>query len=116
MPGFDVTGPAGGDPIGGRGHGHCRNGVSYRFGKTWSRRSVGFGYGIGRGNQHMFWEPGLPCWARKTADGSNPRPYHEPGYSWENEVKMVKQEAGALKDDLNAIGSLVDELEVETTN
>ncbi|MGB5749388.1 MAG: DUF5320 domain-containing protein [Desulfobacterales bacterium] len=114
MPDFDLTGPAGGDSVNGRSHGYSR-GVSYRFGRTWSRYSVGFGYGIGRGNQHMFWETGLPCWARKKEDGSNLGPYHEPGCSWEGEVEMLKEEAESVEDDLNEIESIMDELEAETT-
>jgi len=60
MPGFDGSGPAGGGPMTGGGRGYCSAGGSYRLGRSWSRRSVGSGFGRGRGYRHMLWETGLP--------------------------------------------------------
>ena len=111
MPGFDGTGPAGGGPITGGGRGYCNPGASYGRGKSWSSRGGGFGYGRGRGYRHMFWETGLPRWARRRPDWSGP--YREPYYSQEDLVGMLKEEAEALKDDLNAIERRMNELKAE---
>jgi hypothetical protein len=59
----------------------------------------------------MYWETGLPRWARRRSDWSGP--YREPSYSQENEVRMLKEEAAVLKDDLNAIERRMNELEAE---
>jgi hypothetical protein len=113
MPGFDGTGPAGGGPMTGWGRGYCKPGASYGFERSGSRRGVGFGYGRGRGNRHMFWETGLPRWARRRSDWLGVGPYREPSYSWEDEVRMLKEDAEVLKDDLNAIERRMNELEAE---
>ena len=111
MPGFDGAGPAGGGPMTGWGRGYCNPKGSFGFGRSWPRRGIGFGYGRGRGYRHMFWETGLPRWARRRSDWSGP--YREPNYSREDEVRMLKEEAEALKDDLNAIDRRMNELETE---
>ena len=112
MPGFDGTGPAGGGPMTGWGLGRCNSGASYGFERSGSRRSVGFGYGRGRGYRHMYWETGLPRWTRgRTGLG---QPYLEPGYSQQDEVRMLKSEAEALKDDLKTIERRIKEIDAET--
>ena len=109
MPGFDGRGPAGGGPMTGWGRGYCGNEVSSGLGRSFSRRSVGLGYGRGRGYRHMFWETGLPRWARRRSEWSGPG--REPYYSQEDQVRMLKEEAEALKDDLTAIERRMVELE-----
>jgi hypothetical protein len=109
MPGFDGTGPAGGGPMTGWGRGYCNSAASYDFERSWPKRGVGFGYGRGRGYRHIFRKTGLPRWARRRTDW--PGPYREPNYSRENEVRRLKAEAEALKDDLNYIEGRVNELE-----
>ena len=111
MPGFDGTGPAGGGSMTGWGRGYCNTGASFGLGRSWSRRSVGLGYGRGRGYRHMFWETGLPRWARRRSDW--PGRYREPYYSREDEVRMLKEEAEALKDDLMTIERRMNDLEAE---
>ncbi|MGD8889419.1 MAG: DUF5320 domain-containing protein [Desulfobacterales bacterium] len=111
MPGFDGTGPAGGGPMTGWGRGPCNSGASYGLERSGSRRGIGFGYGRGRGYRHMFWETGLPRWARRRSDWSGP--YRESYHSREDEVRMLKEEAEALKDDLNAIERRMNDLEAE---
>jgi hypothetical protein len=59
----------------------------------------------------MFWETGLPHWARRQSDW--PGPYREPYYSQEEKVRMLKEEAEALKGDLNAIERRMNDLETE---
>ncbi len=113
MPGFDGTGPAGGGPMTGGGRGYCNPEASFGFGRSGPRRGVGFGYGRGRGYRHMFWETGLPRWARRRSDWWGSDPYRETSFSREDEVRMLKEDAEALKDDLNAIERRMNELEAE---
>jgi hypothetical protein len=111
MPGFDGTGPAGGGPMTGWRRGYCNPTASYGLGRSWPRRGVGLDYGRGRGYRHIYHETGLPRWARRRSD--RPGLYREHYYSQEDEVRMLKAEAEALKDDLNYIESRMKELEVE---
>jgi hypothetical protein len=109
MPGFDKTGPTGGGPMTGGGRGYCSPRLSYGFGRSWPRRGISFGYG--RGYRHMFWQTGLPRWARGRSGWG--RPDLEPSYSRENEIPMLQEEAEALKDDLNAIEQRMRDLQAE---
>jgi len=59
----------------------------------------------------MFWETGLPRWVRRRSDRWGSGQYREPNYSREDEVRMLKEEAEALKEDLNAIERRMGELE-----
>jgi hypothetical protein len=57
----------------------------------------------------MFWETGLPRWSRGRSDWSGPeRGSYD---SQKDEVRMLKVEAEALKDDLAAIERRMSELE-----
>ena len=109
MPGFDGSGPSGRGPMTGGRRGYCNPGASYGFERSSSSRGVGFGYGRGRGYRHMFWETGLPRWARRRSDWIGQ--YRKPYPSREDEVRMLKEEAEALKEDLNAIEGRMGELE-----
>jgi hypothetical protein len=111
MPGFDGTGPAGGGPMTGWGRGYCNHTASHGLERSWPRRGVGLGYGRGRECRHIHRETDLPRWTRRRTD--RPGRYRDPYYSQEDEVKMLKVEAEALKDDLNYIEGRMKELEVE---
>ena len=113
MPGFDGSGPSGRGPMTGGRRGYCNPGASYGFERSGSRRGVGFDYGRGRGYRHMFWETGLPRWARRRSDWWGSGPYRELSYSREDEVRMLKEEAEAFKDDLNAIERRMSVLETD---
>ena len=52
-----------------------------------------------------------PRWARRRSDWPGSGPYREPSYSREDEVRTLKKEAEALKDELNAIERRMGELE-----
>jgi len=111
MPGFDGTGPAGNGPMTGGGRGYCRSAGWYNFGRPRLRQGVGFGYGRGRGYRHIFWETGLPRWAR--GGPSIWGPYSEPAVSKKGEIAMLNDEAEALKEDLDAIQARIKDLESE---
>ncbi|MGD8213251.1 MAG: DUF5320 domain-containing protein [Desulfobacterales bacterium] len=111
MSGFDGTGPAGEGPMTGGGRGYCNSEASFGFGRSGPRRGVGFGYGRARGNRHVFWETGLPRWARRRSDWIGQ--YRKPYPSRKDEVRVLKEEAKALKEDLKAIEGRMSELEAE---
>lgn len=95
----------------GGGRGYCNSGASYGFRRSSSSRGVGFGYGRDRRYRHIYRETGLPRWARRQSDW--PGPYRERYYSQEDEVRMLKEEAEALKEDLNTIERRMSDLETE---
>jgi hypothetical protein len=62
----------------------------------------------------MFWESGMPLWARRRGDWQGTVPYRQPIYSPEDEVSMLKTEAKILQGDMNAIERRIKELEAGT--
>ncbi|MGD9044823.1 MAG: DUF5320 domain-containing protein [Desulfobacterales bacterium] len=111
MPGFDGTGPAGSGPMSGGGRGYCILSGSYNLRRPRLRQRTGFGYGRGRGYRHIFWETGLPRWARGGPSRWNQ--YSGSPVSRKSEIEMLKGEAEALKEDLYAIQARVKDLESE---
>ena len=87
MPGFDGTGPMGMGPMTGGARGRCGP-----YGRSFGRGAfgpwVGWGRGRGRGYRHMYWATGVPGWMR---------------YGKEQEVGFLKDQAAALKEELDAI-------------
>jgi hypothetical protein len=111
MPRGDRTGPMGMGPLTGRGAGCCEVGRSPFFSRLFRMgygRGPGFGGG-GRGWRHMFHATGLPGWMRfgrgGPAFGEEPPP--------ETEKRLLEEEAGALKSQLDIVRKLIDELEGE---
>ncbi len=111
MPRGDRTGPRGTGPLTGRGAGFCAGFRSPFFG-----RRFGMGYGPGpgfggggRGWRHMFYATGLPGWMRYGWCG--PAFVDEPAP--EAEKRLLEEEAGALKGELDEIRKRLEELEEE---
>jgi len=122
MPGFDGTGPMGMGPMTGGGRGWCNPSAPYArpyfsggFG-PWFRG----GRGRGRGYRHWYGATGLPGWMRFGPVG----PLGYPGgYQWgyppvspytkEQETEFLKDQAAALKEELDAIDSRLRDLESE---
>ncbi len=106
MPGFDGTGPAGMGPMTGWGRGLCT-----AYGRRVGRRAFGPGLGWGgrgRGWRHRFWATGSPGWGGGWFRG----PYYEPDYyTGEDEMAVLKEQAGWLKEELEAIEQRLSELE-----
>lgn len=111
MPGFDGTGPAGSGPMTGGGRGYCRSAGSYNFRRPQLRQGTGFGHGRGRGYRHIYWETGLPRWARGGPDIRDQ--YSGSPVSRKSEMEMLKSEAEALKDNLDAMQVRIKDLESE---
>ncbi len=125
MPGFDKTGPAGMGSMTGRGQGFC-NPSRTAYGPTPvlrpGYREYGYGQGFGRGfgpgfGQGRGYGRGL---GRRgvyppTGRGYGPAyyaPYENPyATKPEDEVNMLKDEAGAMKKELDAINKRIKELE-----
>jgi hypothetical protein len=112
MPGFDRTGPMGAGPMTGGGRGMCNPAGRYYgyggFGRGRPPRG-GFGRGRGMGFGRGRAYPPMGGWS----DG----PAYGPGYprahamNPEDEIDMLKDEAGYVKDELDAINRRITELE-----
>jgi len=125
MPRGDGTGPWGAGPMTGRAAGYCAGygapGYAQRpvdaspgFGGMGMRRGWGGG---GRGWRHMYYATGLPGWARYgygPAWGAPPAygPY-APVMGKEQETQLLRGQAEALKQQLDAISQRLSELEGE---
>ena len=119
MPGGDRTGPRGMGPMTGRGMGYCTGygapgyanpAPGYGYGMGWRGGGRGWGGG-GRGWRHMYYATGLPGWMRTGfAPPWGYTPYWQP-MTQEQEVDMLKEQAEALKSELDAIAKRLEELE-----
>jgi len=127
MPGFDGTGPAGTGSMTGRGQGFCNPSRS-AYGPTpilrRGYRSYGYGQGFGRGfGQGRSFRGGFgPGFGRvrgygRSFDLRGAYPSMGRGYGGsyamnsESEINMLKDEAGAMKKELDAINKRIKELE-----
>jgi len=118
MPGFDGTGPMGAGPMTGGGRGYCNpSGRSYgwpRFGGGRGfGRGFGAGYGRGRGYGRGFgWLGAYP--AQGAGYGG---PYYGAPYQMnpDEEVDMLRGEAQAMKNELDAINKRIEELESQSS-
>jgi len=114
MPGFDGTGPMGMGPMTGGGRGWCNPSVPY--GRPYFSGGFGpwFGWGRGRGRgyRHWYWATGLPGWMRCGPAGPWGYPRVSP-YTKEQETEFLRDQAAALKEELDAIESRLRDLESE---
>ncbi len=126
MPRGDCTGPWGLGPMSGRGAGCCAGYPVPGYMNPASRAGFGFGFGRGRGRG---WGRGLGRgwglgWGAAWHWGAGFHPYpggaiHGPWGPWPgapgavSESEFLKEQAAALKDQLNQIQKRLDELEQE---
>lgn len=125
MPAGDRTGPFGNGPMTGRGGGYCAGYgmpgyVNPGAGRGWFGRGFGgrrgwFGRGGGRGWRHWYHATGLPGWVRAGYGGFG---YGPAGYPQEmqeptvkEEMEMLKDQAGFLKNQLRDIQDRINTLE-----
>ena len=109
MPRFDGTGPMGQGAMTGGGRGYCAvtvNGAGVRQGN--SRGS--FGRGGGRGFRNCFNATGLPGWMRAQRGMQAFGGFGRIG-SKDDELAILKDQAGYLKDELDAVQARVQDLE-----
>ena len=115
MPGFNGTGPMGYGPMTGGGRGYCNPnwsaglGSSRGFGRGRGfRRGFGAGPGWGRGYGRGFAPRGVsPAW------GGWQAPNYGPAYgmSPEEELNMLKNDAEAMRSELDAVNRRIQDLE-----
>jgi len=108
MPNKDGTGPMGQGAMTGGGRGYCAvalNGAGVRPGN--GRGSYGRG---GRGFRNCFNATGLPGWMR-TQRGMQAFGGFGRAVSKDDELAILKDQAGYLKDELDAVQARVQDLE-----
>jgi len=101
MPGFDGTGPMGAGPMTGGGRGYC-NPLNRTYGRP--RFGGGRGFGYGRGFGWRSANPAFNRWDRGPFYGT---PYQ---MNPDEEVNILRREADALKNELDAINKRIKEL------
>jgi len=118
MPGFDGTGPMGAGPMTGGGWGYCNPAGRYsgtpRYGLGrglrggFGRGMGGRGRGLGRG---YGWRGAYaPGWGRTAAPYAGPYGAPYP-LNADDEMVMLRDEANAIKNELDAINKRIEELQ-----
>ncbi len=112
MPNFDGTGPMGQGSMTGGGRGYCAVPLSDKRQQFVGRGFYGRGGGRGRGFRNCFWATGLPGWMRSgyAYPTSGIYPY-APDLTPKQEMDMLKQNAEALKTQLEDIQNRIETLE-----
>lgn len=111
MPGFDRTGPMGAGPMTGGGWGLCNPNPRGYGGRGFGRgrgRGRGYNAGFGRG-RGLGWRGAYPPYG-----GWYPTAYAGPyAMGPEDETQMLKNDAVAIKRELDAINRRIEELETQ---
>jgi len=122
MPGLDGTGPMGAGPMTGGRRGFCNPGYA-GYGPGYGR---GFGYGRGYGRGRGFRRGFGGGWGGGYGQGYRGRAFYPawgPGYAPEygpysanpqDEASMLREEAGYMKQQLDAIQKRLEELEAKS--
>ena len=109
MPGFDGTGPTGMGAMTGGMRGLC-NPNYQSSGSVGFRPGPGRGGGRGRGYRNMYWATGLPGWRRPYPAGFQGTPFTAP-YPGGQEIDSLRNQAEALKAELDAVNARLQEIE-----
>lgn len=111
MPGFDGTGPMGAGPMTGGGWGRCNPSGAY-YGAP--RYGMGRGFGGRRGYGRGFGWRGAYAPAGGWYGPAYTAPYGNPYRMNPNdEINMLRDEATAIKNELDAINKRIEELEAK---
>ncbi len=122
MPGGSGTGPRGMGPMTGRAAGYCAGFSMPGYSNMVPGRGFGAGFGRGRGFsgggrgwRNMFFATGLPGWMRF---GRGPSPYYYPASYLkpdpEMEERALRDQANALKAEMEYINNRLGELEAKS--
>ncbi|MBN2073852.1 MAG: DUF5320 domain-containing protein [Actinobacteria bacterium] len=123
MPRGDGTGPAGMGPMTGRAAGYCAGYSVPGFANPYGGRYFGAGMGAfggrGRGYRNWYYATGVPGWQRFGAGfpawggmAGYGNPYMQ-GFSPDQEVKILKDQADILKKQLDDIQARIEEVQQE---
>jgi len=130
MPGFDGTGPMGAGPMTGGARGFCNPayagqaplyGRGFGYGRGYGRgrgfrRGYGPGLGWGRGYGRGFgWRASYPAGGAGYGPAYGPLYGNPYGMSSEDELQMLRNEADAIKSDLEGINMRIEELESKSS-
>ena len=130
MPGFDGTGPMGAGPMTGGARGFCNPasadygpiyGGGFGYGRGFGRgrgfrRGFGQGRGWGRGYGRGFgWRTFSPAWGAGYGPAYGPVYGNPYGMSPEDELNMLRNEADAVRSDLEGINKRIEELEAKSS-
>ena len=113
MPGFDGTGPQGMGSMTGGGRGYCAVPIDEQVGLV-GGRFFGRGRGHGRGWRNQYWATGMPGWVRASYGYSAFGGWansNGPELTPKQEVNMLKDQAGIIKQQLDDIQSRISTLE-----
>ncbi|MEW6665837.1 MAG: DUF5320 domain-containing protein [Thermodesulfobacteriota bacterium] len=122
MPGFDGTGPMGAGPMTGGGRGFCnpayagygaRYGGGFSYGPGYGR-GRGFRGGSGRGRGYVRgsgWRAFYPTWSAGRGPAYGPAYGNPYGMNPQDELQVLRDQADAIKNDLDAISKRIQELE-----
>jgi len=114
MPGFDGTGPMGTGAMTGGGRGFCATPEGMPLRRSFTGRFLGGG----RGFRNWYRETGIPGWMRAyygyPAFG-NPLSSYNQEPSTEEELNMLKEQSGFLKNQLTDINNRINSLEKNNT-
>ncbi len=126
MPGFDGTGPWGQGPMTGGARGYCNPagtvygpiyGRGYGLGRGRGLRrgfgpGLGRGLGYGRGLGRRWAYPPYGGWYGPTYNAPYSNPY---AMTPEEEMNMLRDDASAIKNELDAINKRIEELESQSS-
>ena len=124
MPGGSGTGPMGMGPMTGRAAGYCAGFSMPGYSNMAPGGGFGAGFGRGRGFsgggrgwRNMFFATGLPGWmrlGRSPSTNYDPEPYYKPDP--EIEARSLRDQADALKAEMENINNRLGELEAKSKN
>ena len=126
MPGGDGTGPLGAGPMTGRASGYCAGYSVPGYANSIPGRGWGFGYGRGRGRGFgggRGWGRGFGRgpgfgWAGYPYAYGNPyvAPMYPANITAKQEADMLREEAKAMQEEIDAINSRLKDLESRETS
>ena len=118
MPRGDRTGPFGTGPMTGRGAGYCAGYSVPGYMNPIPTRGWGFGYGAGWG-RGRGWGRGFGRgfgWRWAVSPYGYPAVPYTPGVRPQQETELLKEQAKAVQEELNAINQRIKELESNNTS
>lgn len=114
MPAGDRTGPDGMGPMTGRRMGFCAGYDTPGYTRGAYNRGGGYGWRTsrgGHGRRNMYYATGLPGWMRYGSFAPVPPAYAPRSTSPEDELRMLREQADALRGQMEIVSARIEELE-----